>query len=127
MLQLQQTYYYSPPTTDPAINLSFYAAGRCRGNISGFTDWYLPAACELGYEGPLTVCGPAATPVAQNMQSNLFDNGVGNLRTDEVYWSSTQASATGGGQAFFNDFTFQMNRSFKSNINAVRCARQLTI
>jgi hypothetical protein len=123
--------YYSPPTTNPAANPSLYAAGLCTSPIADYSDWYLPAICEMGYD---TVpngsgCGSAGSPTVQNMQSNLTDHGIGGLSA--YYWSSTQASnflppnyafisffATGGGSAqyvFPKDFQFN-----------VRCARALT-
>jgi len=58
----------------------YFAAGQCVATIAGYSDWYLPAACEA------TACG-----VQQNMQSNLVEYNNLSLLTG-VYWTSTEAS-----------------------------------
>jgi hypothetical protein len=120
--------FYSPPQSDTGVNLSLYAAGRCRENISGFADWYLPAMCEMGYGDGLGLCGSLESPTLQNMQSNLFDNGSGDF-TIADYWSSTQAypAPVPGVHAFGNSFDkAQLSRSPKSIPYSVRCVRQIT-
>lgn len=67
----------SPPFTATAgpTPLSYYAAGLCAATISGYSDWYLPAICEMGYG--VANCGTSGVPELQNMQANLVNyNGL---------------------------------------------------
>ena len=67
--------YYQNYATGAPIGPSSYAAGRCKQTISGYSDWYLPAICELGYGvagGDFAVCGTASIPTTQNMQSSSW-------------------------------------------------------
>jgi hypothetical protein len=122
--------YYSPPQTNPAVNFSFYAAGRCQGVIDGYSDWYLPSICEMGYDrnGAGSGCGSAASPLVQNMQSNLVDLGnIGGL--SQNYWSSTEFSGTPSDTAFTQLFGFPIGEQAaigKEITIAVRCVRRLT-
>ena len=123
--------FYSPPTTVPARPPTSYAAGLCNATIDGRADWYLPAICELGYDGSGndSGCGSAATPTLQNMQSNLVDNGsVTNLST--YYFSSTEFSANPA-QAVFILANYSPGNSDQFPISkdyflGVRCARAFT-
>jgi hypothetical protein len=123
--------YYSPPTTSPAVNLSYYAAGLCAGTIGGFSDWHLPAVCEMGYDTANygSGCGSAGSPTIQNMQSNLVDNGdIGGLVGP--YWVSTEVSSNPINLAFYQYFataggSYQLS-TIKANQLGVRCARAIT-
>ncbi|KTD07702.1 DUF1566 domain-containing protein [Legionella jamestowniensis] len=124
--------YYSPPQTNPAVNLSFYAAGLCKATIGGYSDWYLPAICEMGYDNAAqnTGCGiPPNPPTLQNMQTNLVENGnIGNLFGP--YWSSTQSSInfpTNAWNQFFavGGGNFQ-DEDPKDGPISVRCVRAIT-
>ncbi|CEK10708.1 DUF1566 domain-containing protein [Legionella hackeliae] len=123
--------YYSPPQTNPAINRSLYAAGRCKATIGGYTDWYLPSICELGYytgTGPDTGCGTALSPTLQNLQSNLVENGVGNLFG--VFWSSTELSTSPFDAAWAQILVLgagEQGPDDKSELRGVRCVRVLTL
>lgn len=122
--------HYSPPQTTPAVNLAFYAAGLCKATIGGFNDWYLPAICEMGYDafGHGNGCGTQATPLTQNMQSNLVEAGnIGNLSGS--YFSSTEFSNVPALTAWFQFFAIAGNDQdveFKSSLLGVRCVRALT-
>ncbi|MEO8005354.1 MAG: hypothetical protein ABI771_10650 [Betaproteobacteria bacterium] len=127
--------FYSPPNTTPAINRSSYAAGLCTVTIAGYADWYLPAVCELGYDaggggGPSgSACGSSTTPVAQNMQLNLVENGMGNLAG--YYWSSTERSGTPDQHSFMQSVSPTGSNSYQAAFPkdfqyGVRCARALT-
>ncbi|WP_131783575.1 hypothetical protein [Legionella gresilensis] len=89
--------YYQTAATGAPINLSTYAAGICKQNINGLNDWYLPAICELGYEGTSSAsiainCGTMSEPSLQNIQSSLID--FGNLISlTGTYWSSTELAS----------------------------------
>lgn len=82
--KITAVYSATSPTT--------YAAGLCTQTIDGLSDWYLPAICELGYDGTTagTGCGTSSAPTIQNMQTSLTDNGgLGNFTGGTQYWSST--------------------------------------
>jgi hypothetical protein len=122
--------YYSPPQTNPAINLSFYAAGLCKATIGGYADWYLPAICEMGYDTSNngSGCGTQISPTIQNMQSNLVDNGnLGNLTG--AYFSATEYSPNPSFLSWFQGFfvgSSTQDVEFKSSQLGVRCSRALT-
>lgn len=111
--------------------VSFYPAGTCSVTIGDYSDWYLPAMCEMGYDS-LSVgsgCGSAISPTLQNMQSNLVDNGnIGSLSGS--YWSSTEYSASPTNDAWTQFFATSglssQGITIKSNPYAVRCSRALT-
>lgn len=125
--------YYSPPTTNPAVELSFYGAGLCRQlTAGGYTDWYLPAICEMGYDraNQGTGCGTQVTPTLQNMQSNLVANGnIGAL--SGPYWSSTESSINVPTNAWDQFFSAVPNVNFqdedsKAGPISIRCVRAIT-
>ncbi|MDR3443326.1 MAG: DUF1566 domain-containing protein, partial [Legionella sp.] len=97
-----------------------------------YTDWYLPAICEMGYDtvGLNSGCGvPPAAPLLQNMQSNLVDNGnIGSLTGN--YWSSTETSSPLD-NAWFEFFASSggsaQRTSDKSYSYSIRCSRALTL
>lgn len=119
----------SPPVTVPANDPSGYAAGLCTATISGRSDWYLPALCELSYDGNSagTGCGTAGSPTTANVQGNLVDAGA--LVLSGAYWSSTQYSA---GPATFSWMTFLAGGGSSQTVQqrgqlmGVRCARAVT-
>jgi hypothetical protein len=122
-------YYYnvaSPPVTI----LAYYAAALCDQLISGYSDWYLPSICELGYDagGNGSGCGTAGAPTLQNMQSNLVDTGTVNLVG--VHWSSTEMSGDPLSYAWIQYFataggSLQLH-GIKSMALSVRCSRALS-
>lgn len=119
--------YYQTVATGAPISTSFYAAGLCKQTISGYSDWYLPAICELGYDATSfgSGCGSVSTPTLQNMQSNLVDFNALNLLSG-LYWSSTESFATPQTNAlrqFFAASSSQGN-SGKNGSRLVRCARE---
>ncbi|MCL9684617.1 DUF1566 domain-containing protein [Legionella maioricensis] len=113
----------------PAVNLNFYAAGFCKETISGYTDWYLPAICEMGYDSLNigTTCGTQAVPISQNMQSNLVNNGnIGGLAGS--YWGSTEDVFNIPTNSFFQDFTSGNQGSGGKNFQiGVRCVRAISV
>lgn len=127
-----------PGPTDP----SYYAAGLCSASISGYTDWYLPAICEMGYD--------ADCPATQNMATNLLnllgvsDDSTGGLTTAcawgndglnsinclaGYYWSSTERALQPKDTAFLAYFSSEGSQLFYSDKFrkfSVRCVRALT-
>lgn len=120
----------TPPFTASAgpTNVTYYAAGLCLQTIASYSDWYLPAVCELGYD--ILACQPSSPDYSQNVQSNLVELNSLNLLTGD-YWSSTQyrvvprtsvqvsSYASAGASEQFSDA--------KGTLNGVRCARNLTL
>jgi len=118
------------------ISRDLYAAGLCKATIGGFDDWYLPAICETGYfvNGIHTptvdsFCGQQSAPIIQNMTSNLFERGIGQLFG--VVWSSTQYSNLDNtfGNAwsvYYFSKGYQQTHDGKENTSGVRCVRELT-
>lgn len=109
-------------------NIIYYAAGLCTQTIASYSDWYLPAICEMGYGSG--ACGTSGAPKLQNIQYSLIDSS-GLSAPAGYYWSSTEYSfgpqnnasdqffAAGGGS--YQVFTG------KSITLGVRCSRALTL
>jgi hypothetical protein len=120
----------------PAVDPKTYAAGSCSANINGYSDWYLPSICELGYDlfQSGSGCGtPSAAPALQNMQSGLIDRDLGGFNGFMSYWSSTEHAGGAGATAWVSapvtgakngSAQFAMRKS--SNLPVVRCARAIT-
>jgi hypothetical protein len=123
--------YYQNNATGAPINLSFYAAGLCKQTINGYSDWYLPALCELGYapDTEVTRCADFdGAELVQNMQTSLIDISGLNVLSG-VYWSSTEyASNVKNGAKIqrFSGSTSGQGAVNKSGLMGVRCARFLT-
>lgn len=118
--------YYQNNAPGAPINLSYYAAGLCKQTISSYSDWSLPAICELGFGG--TACGTLGSPMLQNMQSNLVDfNGLNLL--GGLYWSSTEFSGSPSSIAWIQLIapgSVNQNSFVKSVQAGVRCSRSLS-
>ncbi|WP_419418396.1 hypothetical protein ACNVED_07465 [Legionella sp. D16C41] len=118
----------APFTASPGpTNLAYYAAGLCKQPIASYTDWYLPAICELGY-GSLA-CGTSTSPTVQNIQLSLIDNSGFSAPTG-TYWSSTEFSLgpqiAAWNQSFGSSGLNGQDASGKDNLLGVRCSRALT-
>jgi hypothetical protein len=119
--QIVTHYSADPPSS--------YAAGACLTNISGFTDWYLPAICEMSFSaGNNAGCGSAGSPLIQNMNSNIGPAVLG--ASGEFYCTATEfaANPTVGawGQFLGSSFSEQVALVKNGNPSSVRCARALT-
>lgn len=110
------------------VNNAYYAAGACRATMASYSDWYLPAICELGSDADPGCAG------AQSMQANLIDNNalsVGTLPTAISYWSSTPSNAAPDFNAWEHRFGIGIladsSSQFKHGLHRVRCVRALTL
>jgi hypothetical protein len=126
--------------TDPA----YYAAGRCTAIISGYSDWYLPAICEMGPN----MVGSGCSLSTQNMVTNLpnllgaadtsgalitsCNWGNGGLHSTNClagrYWSSSENGGDPKMRVFSQTFapsngSGQIPDTSKSNQIGVRCTR----
>ena len=121
--------YYSSEASPPVTVLSFYAAGLCEQAIDGYSDWYLPSICELGYDATNsgTGCGSAGAPTLQNMQANLVDTRIVNL--SGPHWSSTEYSVVPQLDAWLQFFVAVGAPQLvddKDTAVSVRCSRALS-
>ncbi|WED44287.1 DUF1566 domain-containing protein [Legionella cardiaca] len=123
--------YYSPPVTNPAVNLAFYAAGLCRSSTDGgYSNWYLPSICEMGYDTASAGSGcSSGIPVANNIESNLVNNNIGGFLGP--YWSSTESTTIPLGDAawvqLYNPGVGNLQGSDdKYEQRGVRCVRVVT-
>lgn len=120
---------------------TYYAAGLCTANINTYSDWYLPAICELNAVNGSVNC-PADT---QSMLANLGDL-IGDLYAQTpstsctpptgsdclagYYWSSTEAPGIPQNCAWSESFDSSgsnQNCNDKRSQLGVRCSRALTL
>lgn len=134
------TNYSAPPYSGSSpLPLTQYAAGLCSthsidsaGNMpcaagTCYTDWHLPAICELG---PL---GGQCTTSSTNMQEQLFEANPAiatlGFVDNAFYWSSTVWSTVPGWAVWLEYFSSGgssralYNRDYHMG---VRCSRELT-
>jgi len=126
--------YYSPSTTP-----SYYAAGQCTATISGYSDWYLPAICEMGPYSNGSGC-VVSTQNIVNQLPGLVGNPVAATPSTSCayatnclagyYWGSTEVS--GGPDGYAWGQYFASGRSYQSPDDkdltlGVRCSRALTL
>ena len=110
------------PTT-----IAYYAAGLCNQTIATYSDWYLPAICEMGYG--ISACGTSGAPTLQNIQSSLIDSSGLSAPVGD-YWSSTEYSFSPKRFVWFQLFAPNGNNQdfiVKSTQLGVRCSRVLTL
>ncbi len=103
------------------VNPTYYAAGLCRATIAGFSDWYLPAQCELGETGS---CAAGNQSIAEHLV-----DGSGVAALDGWYWSSTQSSTMSSDAAlgwYLLPAASSPSLAFKDATFGVRCVRGLS-
>ncbi|STY12530.1 NHL repeat protein [Legionella pneumophila] len=91
----------------------------------GFTDWFMPAICELGRFVSLGSDAGCGT-TNPNLYTTLHTNNLGGFAID-VYWSSTELSGDPTGFAWRQNFSngFQFGVDKVVNLR-VRCVRAFT-
>ena len=99
-----------------------YAAGLCTAEIDSYSDWYLPAICQMGYGNG--ICGGRGNPSIQNIASNLFDMGFGGLSIG-TYWPSTQNTYDRALIMIYQASGGRIADSTKFSTLGVRCTRNL--
>jgi hypothetical protein len=123
---------YQMLTTQHGELATSYAAGLCTATIAGYSDWYLPALCEMGYS---INCGTMSAPSLQNMQSNLVNNSDlaglntgGSATFPGIYWSSLENQVQPTIFAYEQSFqAAAAGASAKGQLAfGVRCIRVLT-
>ena len=146
ILTLYKTYItnYGIGSITPPYSLSpgptaiaYYAAGRCTATISGYSDWYLPALCEMGPASNTSGCNSSTQNIVNQLPGLVGDPRAGTPSTScpyavnclaGYYWSSTETSAA---QSFaWNQYFASGGGSTQGNSNknvrlGVRCSRAL--
>lgn len=128
--------YYENYSSGAPVNITYYATGLCTAEINSYSDWYLPAICEMGYDNTLgpegSTCGNINSPALQNIQSNLVNAGnIGGMAPgsgDNYYWSSTEFSGNSLQYAWFQLYNLnqegkQLHFLTKIGQFGVRCVR----
>lgn len=124
------------------VPLSDYAAGLCSNlSVNGagasctvsntcYSNWYLPAICELG--NPPISSGIPCTSGSTNIQLQLFANGnisptTLGLVNNGLYWSSTESINQPANNSVYELFssTSSQGLSNKQMLFGVRCSRNL--
>lgn len=102
------------------------AAQACANKTDqGFSNWHLPAVCELGrFVGVGSDAGCGATN--PNLYTGLHTNNLGGFANSN-YWSSTEGVADPTSTAWAQDFTSgSLNPVSKALNLRVRCVRRFT-
>lgn len=116
-----------------------YAAGLCKATIDDYTDWYLPAVCELGPFGstgsvgsyPSLTSSQLCTAGTTNIQNQLASPNLVGFSAGS-YWSSTEYSSNPANSAWFQALSFsgsdsQADASKNTSPQGVRCVRALSL
>ena len=105
-----------------------YAAQACVNYRGGaYTDWYLPAVCEMGYSTPNSEVNAPCTASIDNMQSRLVDTNYVSIYGE--YWSSTESVIDPMNYAWYQTFFIgggNQNYLSKYNKLQVRCVRKFS-
>ncbi|MFU8832246.1 MAG: midcut-by-XrtH protein [Wenzhouxiangella sp.] len=102
------------------------AAQACLNqSAAGYTDWYLPAICELGrFVGLGTDAGCGNN--SPNLYTTLHLGGRGGFGND-LYWSSTESSADPVSSGWIQSFDVGIQATAnKTGLYRVRCIRQFS-
>ena len=124
-------------STEPTIS-SYYAAGLCSQTIATYSDWYLPAICEMGPAANGSGCASNIPNIVTNLPGLLSSNAsnadnhvciLGGGCLFGVYWSSTEYSTFPLDGVWYQYFassgSTQYYRGKESQVG-VRCVRALT-
>jgi hypothetical protein len=124
------------PTT-----LTYYAAGLCTATINGYSDWYLPAICEMDAVNTNLTCPAGTQSMLGSLTALIGDPGVTTPSTScnppagtnclaGYYWSSTEVSGFQQDYAWVEYFASGGGSSQlvygKNNSLGARCSRALT-
>lgn len=128
-------------TLTPPLALSDYAAGLCSTlsvddagapsctapNVC-YTNWYLPAICEIGPFSAINICTAGSTNIQQQLFESVLNPAVTfGLVNTGYYWSSTEAASSSDFFAYYERFvsggSSTQNATVKNFRLGVRCSR----
>ena len=126
-------YYFTATPTYGQTPLTDYAAGLCKATISGYSDWYLPAICEMGAAGEGAGCASNIPNIVDNLPSLIGTSPTNCAYVSAhclagLYWSSTEVSNDPQSNAWIEVFLSGgslQNFYFKAGQLGVRCSRAL--
>ena len=129
----------SPYTLSPGpTNSSYYAAGLCTATINGYSNWYLPAICEMDAVNTGLTCPTGTQSMLASLPFLIGDPGAATPSTSCLkgsnclagyYWSSTEYSGNTQNYAGFESFTSRGSNQFfydKVSPLGARCSRAFT-
>jgi hypothetical protein len=137
ILAFYNEYITSVPASNPphATPLDIYGAGECSlYSGGGFTDWYLPAICEMGKDPTYEVCGALTVDnVVTNLPILVSSCTLGSSCLSGNYWASTEWSGGMGDSdttwawyQFFDGTSSVTHFDVKNATHIIRCVRLLT-
>ncbi|MDR3501200.1 MAG: hypothetical protein P4L79_01280 [Legionella sp.] len=137
ILAFYNEYITIIPASNPphATALDTYAAGYCSlYSGGGYTNWYLPAICELGKEPSYEVCGSITTDnVVTNLSMLVNSCNLGSSCLSGNYWASTEwndgtgtSDTTWAWYQYFAGSSSVTHFDVKDMTHLIRCARALT-
>ena len=109
--------------------LNQYASGLCKASIGGYTNWYLPAICEMGYYPSVANCAAGTPNIATSLPELIASSCTGSSCLYDYYWSSTEYSVIPAGNAWdalYTQGNTYLGNTPKSSGCNVRCTRALT-
>jgi hypothetical protein len=138
ILTFYNQYITSIPAANPpmATPVSDYAAGLCTVAMNGYSDWYLPALCEM--DNMHSGCATSQQAIAESLPTLIGDCQINPTTSCTLglpcitgrYWSSTEDSSNPQNFAFWNLFSNTtgcgVSSLDKSGLFGVRCVRAFT-
>jgi len=119
--------------------LNFYASGLCAATINTFSNWYLPAICELDSVNVGVTCPSGTQSIVGSLSFLLGDSNAttpstsctppsGSACLAGFYWSSTESSIDTSLLVWIQELrsggsSFQIDGTDKSQRFGVRCSR----
>jgi hypothetical protein len=113
-----------------SLSVNEAGAMHCIPANTCYTDWYLPALCELRPYQNTNICTPGNTNIQQQLFENPnISNAILGLVDNSYYWSSTQFSSNPQSFAWMEYFSTNGSGQdiyFKDSEVGIRCSRVLT-
>lgn len=121
-------------------NRGYYAAGVCTATINTYSDWYLPAICEMNSVWGSVICPPGEQSMVVSLAFLIADHNavtpstecnppVGTHCLSGDYWSSTEDLNDPDDLVWFAYYTTGASAQLgfdKSTQLGARCSRALT-